>query len=268
MTLVLLEIVSAGRAHVKGFTRIGLRVLDRHLGDYRDRKNGHTVWLQDSADFGDCPFVIRDVLQHMRSKNKIKRLVVKRKLLEVDSVVDSSHAQVSGFILPEPLAKELPKKRLGREVEHPKTGGVSRVENIPEYKILKPVPFAGAAVWTFRASSEARGGVHIHEGACIAAQGALKRFRTGCAKPEDQGSKLVLQRASVVFETHFAVLPFFGLTSLPCTSVPGHAGAVKVIFGSPFRRLHIDSDPEDRIDSLLPNPQTARNKVTDNPFLE
>jgi hypothetical protein len=71
----------------------------------------------------------------------------------------------------------------------------------------------------------------------------------------------------MMFERHYVALPFIGLTPLPCTSVPGHAGAVKVIFETP-RGPYIDSDPEDRIDSLLSNPQLARNNVTDNPFLE
>lgn len=267
MAFISLEIVSSGRSHMAGFTSIGLRILNCHFSDYRDRKDGYAVWLQDSANFRDCPFVIGDVLQHMRSKDKIKCFVVERELLEVDIMVNPSHAQVSGFILPEPAPEEFSKKRLGREMEHPKTRCVHRSENILQYKVLKPVPFGSAAGRTFRVSSEAGGGVNVHEGASVAAHGALKGFCAGCAEPEDQRSDLVLQRARMMFERHFVVLPFIGLTPLPCTSVPGHAGAVKVTFETP-RGPYIDSDPEDRIDSPLPNPQLARNNVTDNPFLE
>ncbi len=107
------------RAHMEEFMRVGLWIFDGFSRIDRNGKNSHAIGFQDSSDFGDGFLVIRDMLQHVRRKYKIIRLIAERKVLEINGVIDPFHLEIRSFILTEPLRKKLAKEWFRSEVQHP-----------------------------------------------------------------------------------------------------------------------------------------------------
>src|SRR5574337_116827 len=118
MAFISIEIVQAWRPHMTKFIRIWLGEFDGFPRVDRDGQNGHPARLQDSTDFRYGFMIIGNMFQDMRCKDKIIRMIVEWKALEVHDVIGPFHLQIGSFISTKTLQEKLPKECFGSHVKH------------------------------------------------------------------------------------------------------------------------------------------------------
>lgn len=173
-----LKVIGPRRADVAEFPPVGIRILDCFGCDDRHGQDREPARSKDPAYLGDRPLVVLDVFEYVRRKNDVVSGGRKRKMLDVNSVVDAASVNVGCFVGTETSPQHIAKKRFRSEMQQPFGTAGSGLKYLAEDQILQTVSLERAATGTLSVLPCTGGRAKVSERPAISADGT---FETGFA---------------------------------------------------------------------------------------